>query len=176
MSIKGKFVRPRLLTIILAAVIAASSVTDALCIYDMCNTDLKAYGASEKSKKEEDPETSQASKEREEQDKARTELINAGRVMFDPGLLSGTDVPAVNNSSDALQLLSQVGSQFGISGVSEEYKEAETVDTLDSIYYSFRQMRDNIEVIGGEMTVKTDDIQTDLMEYGKIIRGCVKLA
>ena len=156
MSIKGRFVRPRLLTIILAAVIAASSVTDALCIYDMCNTDLKAYGASEKSKKEEDPETSQASKEREEQDKARTELINAGRVMFDPGLLSGTDVPAVNNSSDALQLLSQVGSQFGISGVSEEYKEAETVDTLDSIYYSFRQMRDNIEVIGGEMTVKTD--------------------
>lgn len=156
MSAKGKIVRPRLLTIILAAVIAASSATDAFCIYDMFNTNLKAYGAAQNIQDAADPETAQAAKDRENETKAKTAMLDAGRIMFNPGLVTSSVNTALTNSDMALNLLKQTGNEFGISNVSEEYRTAETVDTLDSIYHSFQQIHNNIDVLGGKMTVKTD--------------------
>ena len=156
MSTKGKFVRPRLLTIILAAVIAASSVTDALCIYDMFNTNLKAYGAAGENTDAGDPETAQAAAERENAEKARAALIDAGHIMFDPAVINTSDDPTVTNNDQAFTLLKEIGSEYGITNVSEEYKNAETVDTLDNVFYNFQQMHNNIDVLGGKMSVKTD--------------------
>ena len=158
MKNKGGLRPPRFLTIALAAVIAGSGVTDAFCLYDMMNMNLKSYAVSENGEngQGESDEQKQVKKERENEAKAKQAVAQAGNVVFNPAILKNVQDSTVNNQDDAFKLLRSVSSELGIQDVDKEYKYVDSKDTVNGIYYTFQQIHDNINVLGGKIIVKTN--------------------
>ena len=149
---------PRLLTILMAAVIVASSAVDAFCIYDLFGGGLKAYGASVQEKPEEQmtEEEKEIVKQREEEEAYDLSLFDVGKFNFDPVMVADTENEYVSNSSQAMDLLRQVQFELGIEDVDKEYKYDETKETDDRIFYMFSQVYEGIEVFGSKLVVETD--------------------
>ena len=114
--------RPRILTTLLALVIAGTAAIDSFCIYDVYGREVKgAAAAAAENKSDEDKEKDELQKESEAQEGMLLQLANEGNVSFSPAQLDLDNDFKVLDSKQALEFLQQIGDRFGIENAEEEY-------------------------------------------------------
>lgn len=149
--------RPRILTTLLALVIAGTAAVDSFCIYDVYGRDAKGASAvAAENKSENDKEKEALEKEAQEQEGKLLQLAAEGNVSYTPSQLEPDNDLKVLDSMQALEFLQQIGDRFGIEDAANEYTVAEQKDTGDSHLYFLQQKFAEIPVFGSTITMEAD--------------------
>ncbi|MCR5816431.1 MAG: VWA domain-containing protein [Ruminococcus sp.] len=150
--------RPRILTTLLALVIAGTAAIDSFCIYDVYGREVKgAAAAAAENKSDEDKEKDELQKESEAQEGMLLQLANEGNVSFSPAQLGLDNDFKVLDSKQALEFLQQIGDRFGIENAEEEYTIEAEGETKDSHLYFLQQKFKDIPVYGSTITMEADN-------------------
>ena len=150
--------KPRILTTLLALVIAGTAVVDSFCIYDVYGREVKgAAAAAAEEKSEDDKEKEELIKEADEQEGKLLQLAEEGNVSFTPTQLDVDNDFKVLDSRQAIDFLQQIGDRFGIENAAEEYTVTSEKTTNDSHLYFLQQKFKEIPVYGSTITMEADN-------------------
>ena len=150
--------RPRILTTLLALVIAGTAAVDSFCIYDVYGQSAKgAVAAAAENKSEDDKEKEQVRKEREAQEGVLLQIAQEGNVSYTPSQIDTDDDFKVLDSTQALEFLQQIGDRFGIDDAAGEYTVTSEATTNDSHLYFLQQKFKDIPVFGSTITMEADN-------------------
>lgn len=163
---------PKFLNLLLAVVLTVSAVIDGFCAYDLLgrkveSASLTAQNEDDSSEDKESP----LAKERQADEDSRAEKIKKG-LSLTADLLSRFKGKTAKNASDALDTITSLSSDIGVSDVSDNLYHKATFTLNDYIYNVFAQCKNDIDVLGGGIIVKSDK---DSGEITEIISNYVEL-
>ena len=149
--------KPRVLTALLALVIAATAAVDSFCIYDVYGREVKGAAAkAAEQASDDDKQKDELQLEREEQEGKLLQLANEGTVSFSPTQLDEDAETAVLDSNQALDFLQMIGDKFGITDAKSEYSVDGQTEDNHSRFYFFQQKFKEIPVFGSAIAMETD--------------------
>lgn len=149
--------RPRILSTLLALVIAGTAAVDGFCIYDVYGRDAKgAAAAAAEAMSEDDKEKEEIRKDREAQEGKLLQLATEGNVSYTPSQLDLDTDLKVHDSTQAIEFLQQIGDRFGIEDAANEYTVTAETDIDDARLYFLQQRFGEIPVFGSTLTMEAD--------------------
>ncbi|SDB19205.1 zinc-ribbon domain-containing protein [Ruminococcaceae bacterium FB2012] len=180
----------RLLTLVLAAVVAISAAVSGYCAYDLFGRGVeasKAVAASEKA--DEEAEENPLEKEfriieqaaKEEAERLEKEAQNTQTPVkknYSPAMIdvvsvgSGFDdgdeqpVTTVTDQNSAKEMLNTLAPELGIKDAAQEYSLTDVIEQGDYSYYVMKQNFNGIEVIGADLIMQASKQDGTLVNVG----------